>query len=314
MNKLRFTLTAVAVMAFTLAVASGARAQATRTWVSGVGDDANPCSRTAPCKTFAGAISKTANPGEIDALDPGGFGAVTINKSIKIDGTGTMASVLFSGTNGIIINAAATDTIVLRGLSLNGSGSLLGTDAIRVLSAKTVNIEDCDISKGSGDGIEVLATTNVNVAITNTSIKNFSGAGVKVETSSGVAKVTAERSSVSGCGQGVLAHRNSRVTVRQSALVSNGVGGFAEGNGGVAVIFVESSQVAQNSSHGVQAGGGASTTTSVIRISDDAIDNNLGNGVSVQANGTVETFMNNEIVGNATNGCPGCTNASGSFN
>src|SRR5437762_8424071 len=82
-------------------------AQATRTWVSGVGDDASPCSRTAPCKTFAGAISKTAAGGEIDALDPGGFGAVTITKAITIDGHNTMTSVLASGGNGIVISAGA---------------------------------------------------------------------------------------------------------------------------------------------------------------------------------------------------------------
>src|SRR6204780_3913897 len=94
-----------------------AHAQATRTWVSGVGDDANPCSRTAPCKTFAGAISKTAAAGEINVLDPGGFGAVTITKSISIinDGVGE-AGVLVSGTNGIAISAAATDKVILRGL------------------------------------------------------------------------------------------------------------------------------------------------------------------------------------------------------
>src|SRR5437763_15130847 len=96
--------------------ASAAHAQATRTWVSGVGDDANPCSRTAPCKTWAGAISKTAACGEIDALDPGGFGAVTITKSITLDGTGTFASILASLVNGIVINAASTDVITIRGL------------------------------------------------------------------------------------------------------------------------------------------------------------------------------------------------------
>jgi hypothetical protein len=85
MNKLRLWLMLLA--AFVLA-SSIANAQATRTWVSGVGDDANPCSRTAPCKTFAGAISKTAPGGEIDALDPGGFGALTITNAITIDGGG----------------------------------------------------------------------------------------------------------------------------------------------------------------------------------------------------------------------------------
>src|SRR6188508_3070912 len=118
-----------------------AHAQATRTWVSGVGDDANPCSRTAPCKTFAGAISKTAACGEIDALDPGGFGAVTITKSITLDGTGTFASILASLVNGIIINAAATDVITIRGLSINGFCN--GISGINILQAKTVNVEDC---------------------------------------------------------------------------------------------------------------------------------------------------------------------------
>src|SRR5947207_7356853 len=109
MNKFRFTINVLAIAIFTFAFASMAQAQATRTWVSGVGDDANPCSRTAPCKTFAGAISKTATGGEIDVLDPGGFGAVTITKSITLDGGGFIAGVLVSGTNGIVVNAAAMD-------------------------------------------------------------------------------------------------------------------------------------------------------------------------------------------------------------
>src|ERR1700674_3515576 len=117
MNKFRFTINALAVLVFTLAFASLAQAQASRTWVSGVGDDANPCSRTAPCKTFAGAISKTANFGEIDVLDPGGFGALTITKSITIDAEGVIAGVLVSGTNGIVVSAGATDVVVIRGLT-----------------------------------------------------------------------------------------------------------------------------------------------------------------------------------------------------
>src|SRR5215212_10831892 len=106
MNKFHNTcLSAAAVVMFTLMATSMAHAQATRTWVSGVGDDANPCSRTAPCKTFAGAISKTAAGGEINAIDPGGFGGVTITKSLTIRGRGGTAGALVSGTNAIVINA-----------------------------------------------------------------------------------------------------------------------------------------------------------------------------------------------------------------
>src|SRR5213595_648241 len=120
MNKssaFRFIFTTLLVVGFS-AVAFG---QATRTWVSGVGNDANPCSRTAPCKTWAGAISKTLAGGEIDALDPGGFGAVTITKSITLDGGGgQVASVLAAGTNGIIVQAGANDVVILRNLRLDG--------------------------------------------------------------------------------------------------------------------------------------------------------------------------------------------------
>src|SRR5881628_3075459 len=123
MSKLRFALNILAVAVFGLAISSVAQAQATRTWVSGVGDDANPCSRTAPCKTFAGAISKTATGGEINVLDPGGFGAVTITKSITISSEGFEAGVLVSGTNGIIVNAGNTANVVLRGLDIEGLGT-----------------------------------------------------------------------------------------------------------------------------------------------------------------------------------------------
>src|SRR6266576_2121330 len=101
---MRKVLNLLAVVVFICAFATLTQAQATRTWVSGVGDDANPCSRTAPCKTFAGAISKTAAGGEISVLDPGGFGAVTITKSITIDGTGNLGGILAAGTTGIRID------------------------------------------------------------------------------------------------------------------------------------------------------------------------------------------------------------------
>ena len=92
-----------------------------RTWVSGVGDDVNPCSRTAPCKTFAGAISNTAAGGEINCIDPGGFGAVTITKSITIACEDVEAGITNGGTSGVIVNAVATDVVVLRGLDIDSA-------------------------------------------------------------------------------------------------------------------------------------------------------------------------------------------------
>src|SRR5690349_6440814 len=112
---------AVVALPLTVCLTVPAQAQATRTWVSGVGDDANPCSRTAPCKTFAGAIAKTAPNGEIQCLDPGGFGAVTITKPISIICEEETGGVLVSGTNAIVVSLAnPTDRVTLRGLNIDG--------------------------------------------------------------------------------------------------------------------------------------------------------------------------------------------------
>src|SRR5436305_1116629 len=105
---------AIAVIA--LAVPSAAFGQATRTWVSGVGDDANPCSRTAPCKTFAAAISKTAAGGEINCLDPGGFGGATISKQLDIKGNTCGIS------NGALGPNASTPTTTDCGTATSASG------------------------------------------------------------------------------------------------------------------------------------------------------------------------------------------------
>lgn len=128
--------------------ATTASAQATRTWVSGVGDDANPCSRTAPCKTFAGAISKTAAGGEISVLDPAGFGAVTITKSISIVADGNEGSILVSGTNGIIINAGVNDQVTLHGLKIEALGT--GLNGVKVLQAGEVYVSHMFIRGARG--------------------------------------------------------------------------------------------------------------------------------------------------------------------
>ena len=191
MNFIRF-FAAVAVVATSILVfAAPASAQATRTWVSGVGDDANPCSRTAPCKTFAGAISKTAASGEIDCLDPGGFGAVTITKSITIDCTapGGIGGLLVSGTNGILVAAASTDTVQLIGLDINGVGN--GLNGIKVQTAGNVAIIDCLIygfgstNNTDGNGVLITASTALTVFVQNTIIRNNAKTGIDVVPSGG---------------------------------------------------------------------------------------------------------------------------------
>ena len=195
-------------------------AQASRTWVSGVGDDANPCSRTAPCKTFAGAISKTAAGGEIDALDPAGYGAVTITKGITIDGGGgQVASVLVSGTNGIVVQAGPSDVVILRNLRFNGIGT--GINGIRFLSGKDLNVENCFIFGFTNNGIDVALNqaTAASVHVINTVLKNNGQVGIRATNAVLPAvKVGVSNSFVILDTIGIEGAQHSRVVVDQSVV------------------------------------------------------------------------------------------------
>jgi len=171
--KIKLYLTLAIISTFFVASVATSNAQATRTWVSGVGDDANPCSRTAPCKTFAGAISKTAPGGEINVLDPGGFGGVTITKAITISSVGFEAGVLVSGTPGITVAAGVNDRVVLEGLDIYGLGT--GTNGVNFISGQQLVINKCKISFFATNGVNVASNTASARAIINKSEIFFNG-------------------------------------------------------------------------------------------------------------------------------------------
>jgi hypothetical protein len=290
MSRLRFTIQAAAFVVFTLFLSSLAHAQATRTWVSGVGDDVNPCSRTAPCKTFAGAISKTAAGGEINALDPGGYGAVTITKSITIDGGYTMASILSSGTNGVIVNDSATATpntinVTLRRLSINGAGTTLGLNGIRFLAGNSLNVEDCYLQNFSGMGIDVaLTVTGKFLFVKNTNIINAGTAGIKLGTTSGffsgiLRNINIERVP---SGVGLRLDTGGFANLVESTITNCLTGVSVQGGNNSGAIV--DSRVNSNGT-GVNINVGTS-----IRISDSMF---INNSTEFTNNGTIRTHGNN---------------------
>jgi hypothetical protein len=293
LNKRLCTLTRTLLLAFLvlLTLTAAAQAQATRTWVSGVGDDANPCSRTAPCKTFAGAISKTATGGEINVLDPGGFGGVTITKSITISSEGFEAGVLVSGTNAIVINATTTSAVVLRGLDLEGLGT--GLVGIKVLGGLgSLHVEKCTINnfRGSnGGGIEIAPTVagTTHVFIKDTIVRNNGqgvGGGIRVAPGAGVAvKASLSKVRMENNLAGLLVSGNSAVTVADSVAASNTNAGFAATGG---IMNVERS-VATNNATGISCPGGT-----IVRIGNSTV---VGNTTAVATGGSCFTFKNNDM-------------------
>ena len=295
------------IVAMTLGLAlSGAApayAQATRTWVSGVGDDANPCSRTAPCKTFAGAISKTAAGGEISVLDPGGFGAVTITKAITIDGSGAYrAGILAASVNGIIINANATnDTVTLRNLEINGDGT--GLQGIKILSAKAVTIESVDIygfrGTGSSRGIDDERSNAGSLDISNATVTDNGQAGIAiVSPNRSRIKASISNSIVNNNGSGMSLALNASVTIVDcvvaNSIAAGGFGIVVQHNG--TTVNLERTVISGNPT-GLSVGLAGQTEAPTVRLSESMIVDNTGPGVAVNA-GTIRSFGNNRIAGN----------------
>ena len=286
-----------------LAASSLAHAQATRTWVSGVGDDANPCSRTAPCKTFAGAISKTAAKGEINVLDLGGFGGVTITKSITISSEGFEAGVLVSGTNAIIINAAASDVVVLRGLDLEGLGT--GLNGIRFLAGGALFVEKCTINNFGGSpglGIDFEPSGASRLVVVDTIVRNNfragTGGGIFVRpTGAGSAIATLDNVRSDRNIFGLKVQGNATATVTHSVFSSNNFAGVWADTGGT--IMVDGSQMSHSPTNGVLSNGAGAT----VRIGNSVVSGN-GIGLSAAGGGALLSFGTNEVAGNTADGAP----------
>jgi parallel beta helix pectate lyase-like protein len=301
MSKVRFTLNLLAVAVFVLTVSSMANAQASRTWVSGVGDDVNPCSRTAPCKTFAGAMSKTANGGEIDALDPAGFGAVSIiSKSITIDGGdgSGFGGILASSTTGVTVNGAGA-VVTLRRLSINGGPpNLPGTNGVRFIQGSKLRIEECKIfnfvAVGTGFGLDIALATAATVAIKDSTIYN-NNKGIRATTSSGVLLITLENSTVQhNVTEGALLNTGAFLEARNSNISYNVTGvSLTSANSGADLIHCD---VIANTGTGLAAG--PSTFT---RIGGSSFIGNA-TGISQSAANNVKTFGDNYIVDSITGG------------
>jgi Right handed beta helix region len=290
-----------------LSLAAGAQAQASRTWVSGVGDDANPCSRTAPCKTWAGAISKTAAGGEMNALDPGGFGAVTITKSITIDGGGTFASTLAAGTNGIVINAAATDNVILRNLSLNGNGT--GLNGVRILQAANVHVENVVVFGFSQSGIIHEPTTASRLFVKDSTFERNAANGIFVKPAAGVAAVAViDNVRLENNASGLRAEDGATVMVSNSLVSGNSGSGLRLiGTAASCVMNVVNSLITQNGGAVLtSAGVKCENAFALCRVSDNVIINNSV-GILPTAGGQILSFQNNKITGNISNGTPSGT-------
>ncbi len=291
--KLSLVCAALVVGAATL------NAQATRTWVSGVGDDANPCSRTAPCKTFAGAISKTAEGGEISVLDPGGFGTVTITKAMTIEGThgGGFASILNAGTNGININITtgthvSDAVVIIRSVYFQGasqSPSVGAINGINYLKANRVFVNDCHFENQGTAGINANLTSAGLLWVVDCDFTN-TNTGISLTTTAGSVVAQVEHCSFNGLANGINTTSGAIVTVNNCSFMQTiGANGAVRANSGCQANILNSLLASNNI--GANAAGGT------VRVSNNDFFSN-----AVAISGTAESANNNRFRANGADG------------
>jgi hypothetical protein len=305
MKKITLAATLLGTILVPLLQSTPANAQATRTWVSGVGDDVNPCSRTAPCKTFAGAISKTFINGEINCIDPGGFGTINITKSITISCEHVRGSILSSGVNGVIVNIAAGNvndplrTVRLRGLDINGTGASgavgtrTGINGVRIIAATNVYIEQLVISDFSQRGISDERTTGGKLFVSNTISRNNASSGIVTLPASGTTRIDSVFDNVQSVGNGLagIAIANGGKAMINRSVFSGNVNQGIDAEGTGTEVHVDASVSTSNGTGLVTVG------TAALRVSNSNIAFN-----TTGASGAWISFGNNRFIGNTAVG------------
>jgi hypothetical protein len=309
MNKTVFSFWVLSSLLMVGFDAAPAYAQSSRTWVSGSGSDSNPCTRSSPCATFAAAYAQTVIGGEIDVLDPGGFGVLTITHSISIynDGVGE-AGIMASGANGITISAGASDVINLRGLVIDGVKS--GLYGVQLTSGGTLSVQNCLIQAFATGGIYISPTSgSTSVKIQDTTIIQ-NASGVEFKPSSG-ASVTAfidhtriDQNNGAGLRLDGTAGGPVTIVVADSSVsgnVSNGMNAVS-GSGGNVTADLMRDIIASNAMAGIQANphGG----TAIVTVGDSMLSNN-GTALAAVGGGSLRSFGNNQVTGSVGTGFSG---------
>ena len=320
MKRARFISHIILAGGIVLAALTCAQAQTVnRTFVSGLGDDSLPCSRTAPCKTFIGAMTKTNPGGEIDVLDSGGFGTVVISKSITIDGTPFLASSLAtSGVTAIRINAGDTDVVILRHLSITSAQNPEpGNIGIKVDKVGALHVIDCLIKNFAHNGIDFEPSNSAaQLFVTDTAIvNNGSGsidAGIFVKSAGGGINATIDHCTINGNHDGIVVKDRSRVSISNCVIAGNRVFGAIAASDSTANVEmnIESTVITRNQV-GIKSGSCAAPGPSIVRISNVSVTSNDANGVmptvsgpGCSGRGEIISAKNNTILGNHPDGTP----------
>jgi hypothetical protein len=267
-----------------------ANAAIQRTYVSAFGSDSNPCTAASPCASFQAALAKTLASGEIFVLNSADYGPVTINKAVTITSEGAVAGILATSGAAITISAGASDVVNLRGLGLDGANS--GSIGLQFISGKSLTIQKSFVRNFTGSGITFTPNASASLFVSDTVVTNNGSNGILVSGGSSAVNGALSRIIASGNGVGILASGSGVNLAVTDTVTSNN----SYGIGATASAVMVSNSTASNNAVGI-----SSQTGAIVRVSQSTI---TGNGTGWQATDTslLQSYRNNSVGGNTTDG------------
>jgi hypothetical protein len=271
-----------------------------RTYVSVNGSDGNTgvgCPATAPCRSFGAALTVTDFFGEIVAQDSGDYAPVTITRSVTIKAApGVDATILSPWSDAITVTAGSADTIIVRGLTLNGLN--YGFNGIRFNSGGVLNIEDCSINQLQNDGISIAGPGSVYIK--DTKVQN-AWTAIRLQSPSGMIHAFIEHAQIQhNLDIGLFVGENSQATIHESVLVDDGFNAIQVGDFvGTTELNIDDCLI-QGASVGIFAANGTGAGASVVRVNHSTIVDNVTGLIS--SGSALLSYGNNRLSGNGTDG------------
>ena len=285
--------------------AAPAKAQAPRTFVSAAGSDSNPCSFAAPCRHFQTAVNATSAGGEVDALDPAGYGPIIISQAITIEGQG-WSYIAPPANDAAITIDAVSGSVNIRGVSLNGVGIAGTTTGILFRSGASLTIENCVVRKMTSSGIAIAQSVSSKISVSNTLVSDNGGHGIYVQPHGNNLVVTAlfnrvevYNNSLMGIGiySNAMTGTTSLLTAQaiDSVAATNGQDGYyALGNSSTGALFHLFRCTSFENSHiGVYADVDSFIVLAQSHLGGNAVDANAGTISGAAPPGAIATYGDN---------------------
>jgi hypothetical protein len=289
---------------------------ASRTFVSVNGNDVGSCPATSPCRALTYAIAQTVARGEIQILDSGGYGGVTIDKSITIAAAdGVYAGISVSSGTGITVDAGPSGRVALRGLTINAIGG--GATGINVVSAQAVQVDDCTISGFPDAGLRALPAAASSVYVRNSKLRANNVGIVAATIASGTMTLSVEQSQFEANAIGLaITQLGAKGSVVKSRFVGNAEGALVSPSAPSPATLDIRRSVFEGGGTAIRVGASAVVTAVSSLLSHNAtgIDTEANgtsyvsdctitrNGTGLQGSGAAISLQDNRLLGNTTNG------------